>query len=817
MRNLIFLSLRNLILRNEGDTLLVTIYIMKNIFLAILILACKFSFAQNTKYDIAFVLRGYDSTCYYCDSIDFEPRAKYIVEHLNKLSFEQISTYRIFVNGIDSRSPVNLQSEKDINTLQASLDGWPGSQWDWLRNRTDFWLVVPDNYRPIIVNAIAWMRQTKLDFSSWGNQTNEGAQHYSTIHNNVVRMGPSSASEFLSGLKMPSNYNPYDFKYTEIVLNSKSNARIIGAGAQNTLKNFGVLDSNGNPYNDFNLRCSYVYHSPRNRDFSTGIYTSIHEGIHALGMGTHDIDDSERNLSVMSSFGAIESFSMLPAWDRYYWTKWIPQSTITTDSTVVSDLKGVGRSVDKSKKYIYQVSAGDSLGRGGAYKEKYDGKWYSYTVDNGGTLRFNSAFTNNNRLAPINAYLDVPIVKKLGDTVSLYVKHDGSRIGFDSITYKWYKDDILISVSNRFVINETELIINGVTINDVGLYKCVISNKYGTVTTKQIKLVINCGVSPPQITPNVFVCQNTGPVIVSAQANIGSTLLWYGSNASGGISSTTAPSISSTTPSTTDYYVSQINTQGCESTRSKITVVVNALPAAPVVSNLAYCAGSTTTALTATALSGHTLSWYGTNATGGTASGSAPTPSTTTAGTVNYYVSQVTTATGCESTRSKLVVGIYNTPNAPVLSRDLNNFLVTNVSGITWFRDGVQLLDTTQKIKPTIAGSYTVKTTQNGCASLMSTPYYFLVTDVINLSATEFIKLVPNPFINYMNIDFVVKGYQRMNIDVFSAATGAKVATRIAVTAGSRLTFNELNPGIYFVRIASPDMKVSHQFKMVKL
>jgi hypothetical protein len=68
-----------------------------------------------------------------------------------------------------------------------------------------------------------------------------------------------------------------------------------------------------------------------------------------------------------------------------------------------------------------------------------------------------------------------------------------------------------------------------------------------------------------------------------------------------------------------------------------------------------------------------------------------------------------------------------------------------------------------------------------------------------------------------MNIDFVVKGHQRMNIEVFSAATGAKVATRIGVTAGSRLTFNELNPGVYFVRVASPDMKVSHQFKMVKL
>jgi hypothetical protein len=68
-----------------------------------------------------------------------------------------------------------------------------------------------------------------------------------------------------------------------------------------------------------------------------------------------------------------------------------------------------------------------------------------------------------------------------------------------------------------------------------------------------------------------------------------------------------------------------------------------------------------------------------------------------------------------------------------------------------------------------------------------------------------------------MNIDFVVKGHQRLNIEVFSAATGAKVASRVGVTAGSRLTFSELNPGIYFVRIVSPDSKIAHQFKMVKL
>jgi hypothetical protein len=110
-----------------------------------------------------------------------------------------------------------------------------------------------------------------------------------------------------------------------------------------------------------------------------------------------------------------------------------------------------------------------------------------------------------------------------------------------------------------------------------------------------------------------------------------------------------------------------------------------------------------------------------------------------------------------------------------------------------------------------------VKTTQNGCISAMSSPYYYLVTDIVRLDNGEFIKLTPNPFINFVNIDFVVKGHQRLNIEVFSASTGAKVATRIGITAGSRLTFNELSPGLYFLRVASVDLKVSHQFKMVTL
>jgi hypothetical protein len=172
---------------------------------------------------------------------------------------------------------------------------------------------------------------------------------------------------------------------------------------------------------------------------------------------------------------------------------------------------------------------------------------------------------------------------------------------------------------------------------------------------------------------------------------------------------------------------------------------------------------------------------------------------------------------GCLISSDTINLIKYPIPSPPTISRDTANSLVSNVGRVTWFKDGTQISDTTQKFKPTSAGSYSVKTTLNGCISAMSSPYYYLVTDIVRLNNGEFIKLTPNPFINFVNLDFVVKGHQRLNIEVFSAATGAKVATRIGITAGTRLIFNELNPGIYFIRIATPDMKVSHQFKMVKL
>lgn len=79
-----------------------------------------------------------------------------------------------------------------------------------------------------------------------------------------------------------------------------------------------------------------------------------------------------------------------------------------------------------------------------------------------------------------------------------------------------------------------------------------------------------CATPVPQVNPNVIYCQN---VSASALSATGDGLLWYASE-TGGAASTSAPVPSTATLGSTDYWVSQ-TLNGCESSRVKISVVIN--------------------------------------------------------------------------------------------------------------------------------------------------------------------------------------------------------------------------------------------------
>jgi hypothetical protein len=236
----------------------------------------------------------------------------------------------------------------------------------------------------------------------------------------------------------------------------------------------------------------------------------------------------------------------------------------------------------------------------------------------------------------------------------------------------------------------------------------------------KIDVTINALPATPSVSTPVTYCQNATATALTAT---GTNLKWY-TAATGGTSSTTAPTPSTTTAGTTSYWVSQ-TVNGCESARTKIDVTINATPATPSITTpISYCQNATVSALTAT---GTNLKWY-TAATGGTGNTTAPTPSTTTAGTTSYWVSQ-TNANGCESERAKIDVTINAKPSAPSVITP-NNYaqgatasaLVATGSNLLWYTAATGGTGSTTAPTPSTATlgttSYWVSQTVNGCESV---------------------------------------------------------------------------------------------------
>ncbi len=191
-------------------------------------------------------------------------------------------------------------------------------------------------------------------------------------------------------------------------------------------------------------------------------------------------------------------------------------------------------------------------------------------------------------------------------------------------------------------------------------------NNCKTFSKTKYKIVVNPLPQAPTVRDTAF-CQNQIVDTLKYNVTIGNTFLWYNSTTSA--SSNIAPKPITSMAGSYNYYVSQLNnTTFCESPKSKLTVTINDLPAAPITSAVSYCSGAIATALIATSTTGNNLLWYGQNATGGSSSNTSPIPLTINTGSSDYFVSQRNQLTGCESPRSLLTVKINPIPVEPVVN-----------------------------------------------------------------------------------------------------------------------------------------------------
>jgi hypothetical protein len=88
---------------------------------------------------------------------------------------------------------------------------------------------------------------------------------------------------------------------------------------------------------------------------------------------------------------------------------------------------------------------------------------------------------------------------------------------------------------------------------------------------------------PPTVTTPITYCQNATTVRLTATAAAGNILFWWGTNATGGTSTSQGPFPSTTTVGSTTYYVSQKRHPDVKGTRAPIVVNVTALPPPPTV------------------------------------------------------------------------------------------------------------------------------------------------------------------------------------------------------------------------------------------
>lgn len=263
-----------------------------------------------------------------------------------------------------------------------------------------------------------------------------------------------------------------------------------------------------------------------------------------------------------------------------------------------------------------------------------------------------------------------------------------------------------------------------ITTSTPAAYTLTVSDN--TVGCPAVQQVANVVAAPTPAAPTasgVTICSGTSATL-NASGSGGDTFQWYDAITGG---SPLATGASFTTPILTanrTYYV-QTTVNGCTSTRTAVTVTVNNIPAAPTVSGVSICAG-TTASLTASGSSG-SYQWYDAASGGNLLAPSATYTTVPLNSNTTYYV-QAMNGT-CAGPRTAVTVTVNGIPDNPTIvgasicSGNSTTLTATAPGGtyVWWdspsdgasFGSGIAYNTGTLNTTTT----YYVETTVNGCKS----------------------------------------------------------------------------------------------------
>lgn len=172
---------------------------------------------------------------------------------------------------------------------------------------------------------------------------------------------------------------------------------------------------------------------------------------------------------------------------------------------------------------------------------------------------------------------------------------------------------------------------------------------------------------------------------------------------------------------------------------------------------------------------------------------------------------------GCTATSDTIPLTIKNLPTTPSITKDADNNLVSTATfGNLWYKDGMATTDTTKVIKPSLPGSFSVKSIQYGCTSLLSSNYYYIITGISQLEDGKYISFFPNPTKDIIEIRHNLSGAKPLRFSLYDNG-GKKLLENADVNSGESISLQGLQSGVYLIRLHSSDGKNNLVSKIIKL
>ncbi len=155
---------------------------------------------------------------------------------------------------------------------------------------------------------------------------------------------------------------------------------------------------------------------------------------------------------------------------------------------------------------------------------------------------------------------------------------------------------------------------------------------------------------------------------------------------------------------------------------------------------------------------------------------------------------------GCKATSDVVLIMTTPTPVAPTIAIESKATLVSNYTGVTWYKDGVALTDTAQKINLNQDGLYTAKITKNGCVSPPSNSVRYSSVIILGVNKEIEFALSPNPIHSYLKIEYPEKFGVKVDVEIISLL-GNLIFKTVGLPSGEKINLENLNQGIYLIKL----------------